>query len=376
MSLTPRQLNRTTLARQLLLGRESLPVVDAVRRVVCLQAQEPASVYLALWNRVADFDAAELDAAFADREVVKASLIRITLHAVHAEDYPAFHNAMVNALRASRLYDRRFTTSGLTIAEVDAVLTDLAEFTASPRSKAEIETMLETWLGHQNPRAWWALRTFAPLHHAPVGGPWSFERRPSFVAASTIQPLEPRDKSLQRLVRRYLEGFGPASVQDVSQFTLIARSLMRDALRALAGEVVELEGPAGVTLYDVPGAPLPEEDAPAPPRLLPMWDSILLAYADRSRIIPPDYRPLVIRQNGDTLPPLLVDGYVAGVWRAVDSGIEATAFHQLSDDAWGGLAQEARSLVAFLAERDPAVYRRYSRWWTQLPGAEVRLLPG
>jgi hypothetical protein len=106
-----------------------------------------------------------------------------------------------------------------------------------------------------------------------------------------------------------------------------------------------------------------------------MWDNILLAYSDRSRVIPPDYRKLVTRSNGDVLPTLLVDGYVAGAWRAVEGGIEATAFHRLPDDVWESLAIEARSLVAFLADRDPQVYRRYEHWWSKLPGAEARLLP-
>ena len=108
-----------------------------------------------------------------------------------------------------------------------------------------------------------------------------------------------------------------------------------------------------------------------------MWDNVLLAYSDRSRIIPPDYRPLVIKRNGDVLPTVLVDGYVAGVWRPVDGGIEATAFHRFDDETWSGLATEARALVVFLANRDPAVYGRYAHWWTKgLPGAEVRLLAG
>jgi hypothetical protein len=376
VSLTAQQLNRATLGRQLLLHRERLGVVDVVKRVVALQAQEAASPYLALWNRIADFDPADLDAAFADREVVKASLIRLTLHAVHAGDYPAFHNAMLSSLRASRLGDRRFTTSGLSSADADALLPHLVKFAARPRTKAEIEDLLEARVGDRKPRLWWALKTFAPLHHAPTGGPWSFGAKSSFVAARARRGPKSPDESVQRLVLRYLEGFGPASVPDFAQFTMLRRPVALQALRALGDKVEELEGPDGTTLFDVPGAPLPAEDTPAPPRLLPMWDSILLAYSDRSRVIPPDYRPLVIRINGDVLPTLLVDGCVAGVWRPVEGGIEATAFHRLSRPAWRGLAAEASALVAFLADREPVVYRRYAHWWPSLPSAEVRLLPG
>ena len=376
MRLTARQLNRATLGRQLLLHREPIAVAEGVRRVGAIQAQEPASPYLALWNRLAGFDPAHLDAAFADRSVVKASLVRLTLHAVHADDYPAFHDAMVSSLRASRLQDRRYTTSGLSTADADALLTDLLEFASQPRSKAEIESLLAARLGEHNPRAWWALRSFAPLHHAPTGGPWSFGVKASFVAARTTPGRQVVDLSVQHLVRRYLEAFGPASAQDFGQFTILRRPVTVQALTALGDRVEELEGPNGTKLFDVPGGLLPAEDTVAPPRLLPMWDSILLAYADRSRVIPPDYRRLVIRQNGDVLPTLLVDGYVAGVWRPVDGGIEATAFHRLTDEAWAGLAEEAVALVAFLAERDPAVYRRYGHWWASLPTAEVRVLRG
>lgn len=137
-----------------------------------------------------------------------------------------------------------------------------------------------------------------------------------------------------------------------------------------------LEGPNGEELFDVPGAPRPDEDTPAPPRLMAMWDSTLLAYSDRDRVVPPQYRKLVTRVNGDTLPTLLVDGYVAGVWRPATGGIEATAFHPLADEAWEALAEEARALTAFLAARDPAVYSRYGHWWKKLPVAETRLLPG
>ena len=100
----------------------------------------------------------------------------------------------------------------------------------------------------------------------------------------------------------------------------------------------------------------------------------MLAYSDRSRIIPPDYRTLIARNNGDVLPTLLVDGYVAGVWRVTEAGIEATAFHPLPEDAWQELGAEAVALRAFVSDRDPAVYSRFAHWWKTLPGKQVRLL--
>jgi Winged helix DNA-binding domain len=264
MSITARQLNRAALGRQLLLRRGPLDVADAVRRVVALQAQSAASPYLALWNRLAGFDPAGLDAAFADRTVVKATLMRITLHAVHAEDYPPFHNAMLSSLRASRLNDRRYTTTGLTDADADKLLPQLLEFADRPRTKAEVEDLLEQRLGDRQPRLWWALRTFAPLLHAPTGGPWSFGPRSSFVAAPVRLPPERADESVRWLVRRYLEGFGPASVRDVAQFTLLRRPVVRDTLIAMAGDVERLEGPDGAELFDAPGSPSRPRTPPRP----------------------------------------------------------------------------------------------------------------
>jgi len=377
MRLTARRLNRATLARQLLLGREPLEVTEGVRRVVALQAQEAASPYLALWNRLASFDPAGLDAAFAGHAVIKATLMRITLHAVTAADYPRFHRAMVESLRAARLNDRRYSETGLSAAAADALIPHLVQYTAERRTNAECEALLSARLGADQPRAWWALRTFAPVVHAVTGGPWSFGYRPSYLAAPLADQVpDDRDACVEWLAWRYLEGFGPASAADLAQFTLLTRSVAGNALEAMAGRLERLEGPDGKVLFDVPGAPLPGEDTPCPPRLMAMWDSVLLAYADRGRVIPPEYRALVIRRNGDVLPTLLVDGHVAGVWRPAGGGIEATAFHELPERAWQGLADEARALVSFLAARDPAVYRRYAHWWKELPAAEVRVLEG
>ncbi|MER8085308.1 winged helix DNA-binding domain-containing protein [Streptomyces sp. NPDC058316] len=382
MMMTARELNRATLSRQLLLEREPLSVPDGVRRVVALQAQHPASPYLALWNRLTDFAPAELDAGFTRRSVVKATLMRITLHAVHAEDYPVFRAAMQPTLYASRL-GFRFAATGLTPADADELVPELLAFTRSPRTSAQMQAWVEERTGaEKKDGAWWGLKAYAPLHHAPTDAPWSFGSRPSFVAAGpgpaltgpalTGRAVEPQ--ALRTLILRYLAGFGPASVADVAQFAMVRRAPVREALGALDGAVEQLRGPDGVTLFDLPGASRPPADTPAPPRLMAMWDSILLAYADRSRVIPPAYRPLVIRRNGDVLPTLLVDGHVAGVWRPVDGAIEATAFHPLPAATWDGLAAEARSLTELLGDREAAVYSRYHHWWAKLPDAEVRLL--
>ncbi len=132
MTLSAKQLNRATLGRQLLLHREALEVAEGVCHVMARQAQEAASPYLALWHRLAPFDHADLDAAFTTRTVEKASLMRITLHAVHVDDYPALYRVMVSSLRAARLGGPRFTGSGLTTADLDALLPTLPTSRHSP----------------------------------------------------------------------------------------------------------------------------------------------------------------------------------------------------------------------------------------------------
>lgn len=377
MKVTARALNRATLARQLLLERAPLSAPEGVRRVVALQAQHPASPYVALWNRLTDLAPAELDAAFAERTVVKATLMRITLHAVHAGDYPAFRAAMQPTLYASRL-GPRFAVAGLTPADAEELVPELLAFARSPRTSAQMRAWAEERLGAERKEGgWWGLKAYAPLHHAPTGPPWSFGHRPSFVAASGPAPTgRVMDaQALRTLILRCVTGFGPVSVADVAQFAMVRRGPVRAALQAMGDTVEQLQGPDGGVLFDLPGAPRPPADTPAPPRLMAMWDSVLLAYADRGRLIPPAYRPLVIRRNGDVLPTLLVDGYVAGVWRPTADGIEATAFQPLSAATWDRLAAEAASLTAFLGDREAEVYRRYHHWWAKLPGGgEVRML--
>ncbi|MFB7241970.1 hypothetical protein CW362_06740 [Streptomyces populi] len=379
MTLTARQLTLATLDRQLLLERGRLDVAEAVRRVCAVQAQAPASPYVALWNRVEGFVPEQLDAAFTERRVVKATLMRITLHAVHADDHAPYHAAMARSLRASRLYDRRFTSTGLTDADADGLLPWLAEFLAGPRTGADVEEEATARFGERAHRVWWALRTYAPIQHVPTGGPWSFKLPNTYLAAPVAPGAAAQDAAagVRRLLLAHLRAFGPASAQDFARFTLLGRPVITQALGELGDRVVRVPGPGRAVLYDLPGATVPAEDTPAPPRLLPMWDSVLLAHVLPGRVMPPDHRPLVVRRNGDILPTLLVDGQVAGVWRAVNGGLELTAFRALDKAAWRGLTEEAEKLAAMLADRDPAPYSRYNHWWDKgIPGVETRTVKG
>jgi len=206
----------------MLLRRERVGVVEAVERVMALQAQEPASPYLALWNRIEAFDPAELDRAFAEHAIVKASMMRITLHAVAATDYPPFHAAVTRTLRAARYYDDRFRQTGLTAADADALMPEVMAFAASPRTNAEADAWFEERLGQlPKPGAWWAFRQAGPFWHASAGAPWSFGPRPSYVAAREPSTGLDANASMRHLVLRFVAAFGPASVKDIAQFSAI-----------------------------------------------------------------------------------------------------------------------------------------------------------
>ncbi len=360
------QLNRATLQRQLLLRREPATVSDVARRIVALQAQSPPAPYIALWNRIAGLDFDSIDEAFAQRSLVKASLMRITLHAVDATDYPVFHAASTPLLRASRLNDRRYRNTGLTTEDADGAVPRLLEFLGTPRSKAEILDHLAAEVSDE-PRLWWALKTFAPLTHAPTGRPWSFDTKTRYERAPTLD-RPPIDDARRSLVRRYLAGYGPATIADFAQFSLQPMSVARPLFAAMRDELVTYTTIGGDELFDILDAPdLPAADTPAPPRLMAMWDSTLLAYRDRSRVIPDHLRSHVIRRNGDVLPTVLIDGRVAGVWNIGPEGIEIGALEPIDPDSWEALDNEARNLLSALADHDHNIAGRTGSWWSKLP---------
>ena len=365
-SWTREALTRETMVRQGLSLRRPVGVTDAVRSVLALQAQEPAALYLALWNRIDSFDPSDLDRALADGAIVKASLFRFTLHAVDASDIPWARAAMQSRARDAG-YQRILDDAGLTGERFDELLERLSAVMAEPHDNTAIEQVLSELVPESGDpaRLWSALRVVA-FRHAPTTDPWSFGRRPAFLPCTVAADDEPA--AIAELVRRYLTAFGPATVADMSQFTILKRSALREVVESMS-DVVAVAGPDGSQLLDVDGGgSRPDaEMATLPPRLLGMWDSVLLAYDDRSRVIPDEHRPHVIRRNGDVLPTVLVDGLVRGVWRASVDAIEVRALEPLDDATLVDLDHEARDLRRLLADREPTVFSRFGRWWERLP---------
>ncbi len=182
--------------------------------------------------------------------------MRVTLHAVAVDDHPPFHDAMQETLRAARLNDRRFRATGLSTADADALVPEVLEFASQPRTNAEFDAFFESRFGPlPKPGPWWALRSVAPVAHAPTGGPWSFGRRPAYVAAPTAT-AGGRPGAVGATARVALPGgLRPGDRCRTSPSSrLMYRPTVRAALQALDGELVRLEGPDGVELFDVPGA--------------------------------------------------------------------------------------------------------------------------
>ena len=238
-----------------------------MRSVLALQAQEPAAPYLALWNRIEGFDANDLDRALADGAIVKASLFRFTLHAVDAGDLVWARAAVCGVACVTPDTTTSSTTSGSTPERVDEILERLSTVMAEPHDNADMERVLSEFVPEAGDpaRLWSALRVVGAFRNAPTTDPWSFGRRPTFLPCTVAANDEPA--ATAELVRRYLTAFGPATVADLSQFTILKRSALREVVESMA-DVVAVAGADGAQLVDVNGGgPRPEaEMAALPPR--------------------------------------------------------------------------------------------------------------
>lgn len=337
--LTQRELNRALLARQLLLERVRLPVGRALERVAGIQAQDVIPPFVGLWTRIAGFERGDLTRALERHTVVRATLMRGTIHIVTARDYASFAPAtlpMVQRLYRSYLRDRQ------PVADVERLTAQALAYTKEPRTSAE----MRDFLGGED--AWWRIRREALFVNAPGDEPWSFSRARRFVAASAWldRPLADVEKGRDHLVRRYLAAFGPATTADLSAWSGLNAAELRPSLERL--RLRRFRDERGRLLFDVPGAPLPDPRAPAQPRLLPLFDNSILSHADRTRVISDEHRRIVIR-GGLVDSVFLVDGFVAGVWRLRKGSFELEPFDRLSRKAERELRREGAAVEEFVA---------------------------
>jgi Winged helix DNA-binding domain len=336
--LTQRELNRATLARQLLLGRARTPVVRAVERVAGLQGQLAAAPYVGLWTRLHAFQRPALERALRANRLLRAVLMRGTIHLVSRRDYGVFGAAVAlppwvtpeSAELASRLRE------------------EVREFGREPRSRAELFEWLRDEHGVEHDGSgglWYALRIAGRLTHAPESGAWKQPRTTTYVAIER-EELEP-DVARAELVRRYLAAFGPATRADVAEWSGLRVRDFEQALDALE-PLRRLADERGRELLDLRRAPLPPAEAPAPVRLLPRYDNLVLSHADRTRVIADEHRKVVIHGAGIVEATFLVDGFVSGTWRVDNGRVRLEPFAPLPRATRRELEDEAARLEVWL----------------------------
>jgi hypothetical protein len=336
--LTLKELNRATLARQLLLERRALPLVRALERVAGLQAQWGPAPYVGLWTRVAGFRRETLERALRRRQAVRAVLMRGTIHLVSLADYGRFGAAVGTppwlrpdaAVLGDELHDA------------------IRAFGEAPRTRQEIFEYLACEHGIERERAeraWYALRIRGRLTHAPETGFWKTTGLTRYVAI----PHESAHPKAARvdLVRRYLAAFGPATRADISEWSGLRVRDLEPALASLE-PLARFRDERGRELVDLPRAPRPSADTPAAVRLMPRFDNLVLSHKDRTRVLADDHRGLVI-DGGWVKSTFLVDGFVAGTWETEDGRVRLEPFAPLPRAAKRELEAEAKSLEAWLA---------------------------
>jgi hypothetical protein len=336
-----RQLNRALLARQLLLERAQVPLPEALERVAGIQSQYAPSMYIGLWTRLESFERDALTAAIEDRSVVQGTLMRVTIHLVSPADYWPFAVATRAARRALWLRARPEPDD----AAMQAAARELA---ARLDGGALRRTEVEALIGKEPARA---IHNWLDLVRAPPSGTWERRRADLFAAAADwIGPPQAEDEApaIEHLVRRYLAAFGPASRKDVQSFTGLGQAALKPALERIAPE--RLTDEQGGELLDLPGAPLPDPDTPAPPRYLPTFDATLLVHARRTQILPEPYRPRIFNtKTPHSKPTFLVDGAVAGTWIHEDGRIVRDEFERLDAATRRALDEEGERLATLLA---------------------------
>jgi hypothetical protein len=365
--LSPRALNRAALHRQLLLDRAPLTALQAVGHLAGLQAQAPLAPYVGLWTRLAGFRHEELKELITERAVLRAHLMRNTVHLVDAGDYLRFRPLYQPVLDRHLAGNFGKNLIGVDLAELAAVAADLLGQT--PLTRVELGARLAPRWPDRDPASLaYAASHLLPLVQVPPRGLWGEpNHRAAFMlanawlagrdpSASPRDPGPPRDPEavptpqstmLEQLVLRYLAAYGPASVADVQAWSGLSR--LREVTDRLGSRLRAFTGSNGADLLDLPDAPRPDPDVPAPPRFLPEYDNLLLSYAERSRVIP-HRRPVPLPPgHGATVGTLLVDGLWQADWKINQGVLEIEPFISLGPADRDAVAAEGERLLGFAA---------------------------
>jgi hypothetical protein len=335
--LTTRQLNRALLARQLLLERVDRSIPAAAEQVGGLQAQYAPSGYVGLWTRLAGFQRRSLTEALEDRSVVQATLMRVTIHIVSTAEYWPYTEGVREARRA---WLERTDPSMDRQAIDDAVARVREALADGPRDVRELGGVAAGFIGR--------LSVWVDLIRVPPSGTW--ERRRADRLALAEQWLGPSHSTAAEgrahLVKAYLRAFGPATWRDIASWAGIGVSDVREAGASL--ELASYRDERGGELFDLPGAPLPDPDTPAPVRFLPHWDANLLVHARRTGLLPEQHRPRVFStRNPFSVGTFLVDGRVAGAWSFRDGRVTLQPFQALEPRDRLAVEEEREALEAF-----------------------------
>lgn len=350
--LDARALNRATLARQLLLDRADVPVLDAVAQLGGLQAQEPQEPFTGLWSRLRAFDPAALDALLTGRGVVRTHLMRRTVHLVTADDALAWRSRHDPMLRQRVMGVYRRELDGVDLGELAAagraVLAD-----GEPRSMPEVARVLADRWPAVGTRALgeMVMAALVPVVQLPPRGLWRVKSgvRNTALARWLGREADPpapegTDPVGEQLVRRYLAAFGPAASADLRAWCGLAG--LPAAVAAVRGELVTFRDARGRELLDLPDAPRPDPGTPAPVRFLPAFDNAILGYHERGRIIDDAHRGLSVA--GARV--VLVDGRVAATWTADAGTVTVTPLRALSRAERTAVTEEGRALSSFLSD--------------------------
>lgn len=342
--LSRRALNRALLERQLLLRRWKLSAEEAIERLVGMQAQVPDSPYQALWSRLEGFRPEELSALVRERRAVRGTLMRATIHLATARDFLALRPVMDGFLARS-FAGSPFARNLAGIDAAELLAAGKAILSERPRTRVELSALLAArWPDRDKLSLAYAVSYLEPLVQVPPRGLWGASGQATWTSAEAWlgRPVE-TDAAPDQTVVRYLAAFGPSTSSDIRAWSGLTG--LKPVIERLRPRLRSFRDEKGRELLDVPGAPLPDPKTPAPPRLLPEYDNLILAHADRSRVVAGEHRGVV----GTSF--FLVDGFVEGTWKVVHKGAAATLlldpFRALTRAEVTALIAEAGRLLNF-----------------------------